>query len=65
MLDPISLSQTASGVESAWRSLNAGVITTEYDMPPNYYAYDIPDIHGPTVPSLELQVASEEGWGPN
>lgn len=56
--------------EKAWRCYNLNGLDNEYDMPPNYYSYDIPALHGPTKPTLETQAAlasttnvREETWG--
>ncbi len=51
--------------ETAWRCYDNQYrsVRTEYDMPPNYYSYDIPDLHGATSPNLELMISQSESWG--
>ncbi len=45
--------------EEAWRCYNDDpLVNTEYDMPPNHYSYVVPELHGPTSPTLESKVAS-------
>ncbi|NOX28200.1 MAG: alpha/beta hydrolase, partial [Gammaproteobacteria bacterium] len=62
--------QSAQGVLDAWYFSNPGELfsqDTVFDMPPNFYTYDVPDEHGPTIPLLERRTASQaqENWGPN
>lgn len=62
--------QSAQGVLDAWYFSNPGELLSQdtvFDMPPNFYTYDVPDEHGPTIPLLERRTASQENenWGPN
>ncbi len=57
------LESSVVGPEDAWRCYNINGLDTEYDMPPNYYSFVIPPLHGATSPALELQVSQQESWG--
>ena len=53
------------GPEKSWRCYDDEYrpLPSEYDMPPNYYTFDIPPLHGATSPGLELQISQAESWG--
>jgi hypothetical protein len=49
--------------EDRWRFWNINGLDTEYDMPPDYYRFTIPALHGPTTPKWEFATVAKEHWG--